>query len=268
MTSKPNPLVSSQAVSQKSRLISALLSPAVRLWLRSQTESVEQLEFQIVGSDRQILSGHIPGITIAAAKVVYQGIQLGQISLNAQEIRINLGQVLKGKPLQLLAVVPVTGEFCLSEADLNASLSSPLLAGALRDLLLPLLRASAVNAQTGKLWGDRLTDFQHLRASIQGDRLLLMGQLLIDSDAGAGEPLPFTISTGLQILEGRRLRFAHPQWLTHPGEPESQLLSRHIPTLTAFDQFEADLGSDVNLRELAIADGKILCQGSINVVPA
>jgi LmeA-like phospholipid-binding len=263
MNSDSNPVFSPK----RSRLISTMLSPAIRLWLRSQVEFVEHLEFQIAGGDRQILSGYIQGITVAATQVVYQGIHLKQIALNAQEIRVNLGQVLKGKPLQLLAVVPVEGEACLSEADLNASLQAPLLAQALRDLLLPLLRASIVDAQTGQ-WGDRLTNFQDLQASIQGDRLLLMGQLLTDAYPASGEPIPFAISTGLQILEGRRLRFAHPQWLPHSDNSESQLLARYIPTLAAFDQFEADLGAEVNLRELAIVDGKIFCQGRVNVVPA
>jgi hypothetical protein len=259
MSLDANPVVSSQ----RSRLISAVLSPAIRLWLRSQVESIEQLEFQMVGGDRQILSGYIPGMTVAATQVVYQGIHLRQIALSAQEIRVNLGQVLKGKPLQLLAVVPVEGNICLSAADLNASLQAPLLSQALRDLLLPLLRASLVDAQTGKLWGDRLTDFRQLQALIQGDRLVLTGQLL--TEAASEQPIPFAISTGLQILEGRRLRFAHPQWLPNPDAPGSQ---SNLPTLTAFDPFEADLGSEVNLEKLTIANGQILCQGRVNVVPA
>jgi predicted phage tail protein len=126
----------SQLQSHASRIISRILSPAVRLWLRSQVEQVEDLQFQIEGGDRQILSGHIPRVAIAARQVVYQGLHLSQMDLAGTGIRINLGQVLKGKPLKLLEIVPVEGEMQLQEADLNASLRAPILSGAVSELLV------------------------------------------------------------------------------------------------------------------------------------
>ncbi|MCY7282618.1 MAG: DUF2993 domain-containing protein, partial [Cyanobacteria bacterium CAN_BIN43] len=124
-------------------LISKVLSPAVRLWLRSQVESIEELDFQIEGSDRQILAGYIPKVAIAARQAVYQGLNLSQIDLVGETIRINLKQILQGKPLKLMDVVPIRGSLFWNEADLNASLKSPLLANALEEFFLTWLKESS-----------------------------------------------------------------------------------------------------------------------------
>ena len=104
-------------------LISKVLSPALRLWLRSQVESVAELNFSIQGKDRQILTGYIPSISLNSSRAVYQGLHLGEVELLGENIRINIGQVLKGKPLQLLEPIQVTGQVRLDQADLEASLS-------------------------------------------------------------------------------------------------------------------------------------------------
>ncbi|PSB25836.1 DUF2993 domain-containing protein, partial [filamentous cyanobacterium Phorm 46] len=57
---------------QGSRIASAVLSPAVQLWLRSQVQQVDELKVKIEGSDRQILSGTIPKVTAAARGAVYK----------------------------------------------------------------------------------------------------------------------------------------------------------------------------------------------------
>jgi len=71
------------------------------------------------GSDRQILHGTIPRVSILARHAVYQGLHLTQIQLVGEGIRTNLGQVL-GQPLRLLEPVPVA-ELLLHESALNAS---------------------------------------------------------------------------------------------------------------------------------------------------
>ncbi|NEQ43643.1 MAG: DUF2993 domain-containing protein [Leptolyngbya sp. SIOISBB] len=108
-----------------SRIISRVLPPAIRLWLSTQLEYVENLQFQIQGRDREILSGHIPEIYLSAQKAVYQGIHLSQAAATARSIQVNLGQVMRRKPLRLLAPFPISGEVELTEADFNDSLQSP-----------------------------------------------------------------------------------------------------------------------------------------------
>ena len=238
-----------------SQLISKVLSPAIRLWLRSQVESIETLEFQIQGGDRQVLSGYIPSVAIAATQVVYQGFHLSEIALTAQEIRVNLGQVIKGKPLRLLAVVPVSGKATLQQADLNASLRSPELAEAFNEVVLPLLRSCLTEVELQQLPASSLSA-EPPQIEIQPDRLLLKTAF-----QGKDKLLPFVLRTGIRVVEGSRLQFDRPERLfpdrlTEPGEP--------LPLLQGF---EIDLGSEVELRSIVLAAGKIFCEGQINVIP-
>ena len=130
----------SQEPLKQSRIISKVLTPALRLWLRSQVEQVEDLQINIQAGDRLLLTGHIPKVSLSARRAVYQGLYVRQIQLVAETIRINLGQVLKGKPLRLLEPVPVTGELLVEEVDLNASLQGTLLPNALTEFLMTLLK--------------------------------------------------------------------------------------------------------------------------------
>ena len=57
---------------RSSGLISKVLAPAVRLWLKSQTEHLEDLKLSIQAGDRQILSGKIPRIEASVVAAVYQ----------------------------------------------------------------------------------------------------------------------------------------------------------------------------------------------------
>jgi len=116
------------------QLIGKLLSSAIRLWLHTQVERVETLKVHIVGGDRPLLAGKLTGIQVQAHGVVYRGLHFTQIHLNADQVSINLGQVLRGKPFTLLDPVPVTCHLTLTERDLNASLQSPLLMGVIQDL--------------------------------------------------------------------------------------------------------------------------------------
>ena len=110
-----------------SRIIGRILPAAVRLWLRSQVEQVEHLSVVLEGRDRDIISGYLPGVSVSAMRTIYRGIHIGELRLSAQDIRINVGQVVRGKPLRLMQIFPVIGEVALSAADLNASLGSALL---------------------------------------------------------------------------------------------------------------------------------------------
>ena len=63
--------------------LSSLLSAAVRLWLRSQVEAAETLKIEFSGKNRQLLRGEIPSLDVEAAGVIYQGLHLGQVWLQA-----------------------------------------------------------------------------------------------------------------------------------------------------------------------------------------
>ncbi|MDX1977151.1 MAG: DUF2993 domain-containing protein [Pseudanabaenaceae cyanobacterium bins.68] len=113
----------------------SLLVPILKLWLRSQLETCAQLEVKISGSDRQLWQGLIPWAEVGGGRVVYQGLHLTEVKLVAREIKLNIPELLKGESLRLLAAIAVELELCLSAADLDACLGSPLLKNQLRQSL-------------------------------------------------------------------------------------------------------------------------------------
>lgn len=218
-----------------------MLSPAVGLWLRSQVQQVSDLEVKISGSDHQILHGIIPSLSISARHAVYQGLHLTQIQLRGLGIRTNLGQVLRGQPLQVLEPVPVFCELLLQESDLNASLQSPLLANALSELLLTLLPSSY--SVDGLTWH---------KISIDGCELVVSATLAADTS----NPTPVVIRTGLKA-NCHELHMEQPQIQTQVGLP-----------LVNLDSFKLDLGPEVTIEELTLSSGQLVCCGRINVIPA
>lgn len=220
-----------------------MLSPAVRLWLRSQVQQVSDLEVKILGSDWQILHGTIPRVSISAHHAVYQGLHLTQIQLLGEGIRTNLGQVLRGQPLRLLEPVPVFAKLLLQESDLNASLQSPLLANALTELLGMLLPSSY------------LIDGQAVCHKIGIDN----GQLIVSVTLAdrTSHPTPVVIRTALQLVSCHELQLEQPQIQTQAGL-----------SLVNLDSLKLDLGSEVSITELTLTSGQLVCCGRINIIPA
>ncbi|USR91539.1 DUF2993 domain-containing protein [Phormidium yuhuli AB48] len=140
--------------------LSSLLSAAVRLWLRSQVEAAETLKIEFSGKNRQLLRGEIPSLDVEAAGVIYQGLHLGQVWLQAGAVRLNLKQLLKGEPLRLLQPVPVQLRLTLHERDLTASLNSPLLQQASHEVFQGILPNEI--------------DWSQVKIQLQGDRLHLI----------------------------------------------------------------------------------------------
>ena len=241
---------------KQSRIISRVLSPAVRLWLRSQLEQVEDLQFTITAGDRQLLSGTIPGVTVAASKAVYQGLHLSQVEVSAENIRTNLRQVLQGQPLRLQASFPIQGTVFLQEADLNASLKSPLLRGGIVEFLLILLDAGLAAANL-PLPPAEAVSLGETQLQIGSDRLTLATTLL----ANGWAPNPIILNTGFRLQNGNRLQLHHPQRLPFLGATEGV-------TIDSLDGYTFDLGSEVNLEQLQLENGRIFCRGRVNVNPA
>ncbi len=234
---------------RRSQIISTVVSPAVRLWLRSQVEQVERLEFKLVGGDRQILTGDIPSVSIAASHAVYQGLHLSEIQLEGRDIRFNLGQVFKGKPLRLLAPIPVVGQLWLTESDLQASLESSLLSNALRELVETLLKSGDRPNQTDSL-KDREIHWQKI--NIDTDQLTLTG--VITNPATL--PIPIGIRAGLGLASHQELQLNPLQIELDPDQPPIHL-----------DGFRIDLGSEVDIQELSLIPGRLICRGRLTVIP-
>ena len=225
----------------KIRIITQVLTTALKLWLRSQVSQISELEVEIKASDRQILSGRIPSVSIFATHAVYQGLLITQIQLIAENIRINIGSVLKGKPLRLLETVPVVGDLIIDEKDLNASLSSDLLSTALSDLLVKVLPTHYPQSQPVN-WQEIL---------LENNQIILQGMKVTNS-----ETIPLKICLGLQLLSGHDLQVAHIKIKPDQGD---KLEGNH--------KYNLDLGSDVDIQELTLIPGKLVCRGRINVNP-
>jgi len=240
--------------SKQHGLISKVLSPAVGLWLRSQLEHVEDLHLSIEAGDRQILTGAIDRVTASARSAVYQGLHLSQAALTGVGIRTNLRQVLRGKPLRLLEAFPVTGEVCLTEADLNASLQAPLLANAVIDFLLTLLNADPESELSDRA-GESI-QLQEPQAVLGDGHITFTASLM----AASGTATAVVIRTGLRIEQGNQLKLDRPQWLPHAN-------ARQGFPLKDLDGLTFDLGSDVKLEQLTLAMGQILCCGQLMVRP-
>jgi hypothetical protein len=235
--------------SKKSRIISTVLSPALQLWLRSQVEQIEALQFKVMGGDRQILSGHIPTVTVTANHAVYQGLHLSRIQLEGTDIRVNLSQVIKGKPLQLLAPVPVVGQLLLQQTDLQASLQAPLLSKALTELLDTLVKSDETTNLVDYIKAKQVT-WQQI--DIDAEQLTLRGNLA-DTDLRTA---PLVIRAGLQLVTPSVLQLNPLQIQIEPVLPAKN-----------FTAFQIDLGRDVELQELTLSSGQLICGGRLNVIP-
>ncbi|MEB3293215.1 MAG: DUF2993 domain-containing protein [Synechococcales bacterium] len=257
-------------------LISKILAPAIRFWLKSQVEQIEQLQLDIEAGDRQFLSGRIPKVTLAAQGALYQGIHLSQAQLVGENIHVNLGQVLRGKPLQLLEPFPIALNLFLTEADLNLSLQAPLLATALKGFLLNLLQSSgdlmpthasvASSAQSERSAQPDISpspasppvdlNLQNLKLTLEESRLCLSAQLISHS----GTVTPIALRTGLQLHQTNQLILHQPQWLPHPTA------KRGLP-LDDLEGYPIFLGETTQLDYLTLQAGSLECQGQLQVNP-
>ncbi|TVR14028.1 MAG: DUF2993 domain-containing protein [Phormidium sp. GEM2.Bin31] len=212
--------------------LSSLLSGAVRLWLRSQVEQAQTLKIEFSGKNRQLLRGEIPSIEVEAAGVIYQGLHLGQVLLQAGAVRLNLKQLLKGEPLRLLQPVPVQINLTIHEQDLTASLASPLLQEATREVFQGILP----NAM----------DWSGVTIQLRGDRLHLLTPQGLHLTTHLAIP-PQDDTPQIQLQDIQVQRDGHDSIQTFP--------SRDIP-----------LDATVSIEDLTCHDGLLHLSGSLQVI--
>ena len=220
----------------------SVLAPACRVWLRSQVSHANDIQVDITGSSLQILGGTIPRVAVVAEGAIYQGLSLGSIDLVAENIRINLPQVLKGQPLGLLEPISITAEVKFSEQDLQSSLTAPLLSQAITDLFTQILGANSRQLAWTVDWN---------QVQIAPQMLILQGDLIT-----AGQTVPIEISMGIAISNGQILHLNPLKISCSIDLPGSNINSHQI-----------DLGDDVNITQLQLSTGELICRGGIMVNP-
>jgi len=250
---------------KEGRIIGRVLPGAVKLWLRTQVEQIDSLVIDLSGRDRQLLSGYIPGLAIAAEGVVYKGLNLSRVQLGADDIRINLGQVVRGKPLRLMERFPVKGQVMLSDQDFAASVLSPLLAEGLADFWRSLVQlpdfAQAVEARYGvrSLQPDTRL---HQSAIGLGDRCLALS--FYPQSQGKIDQQPISIGTELAVVSGHFLKLVSPCWLDDMSMLSD--LSQGEP-IEALSDFRLDLGEDTQITQLTLQPTQLTCMGQVMVRP-
>jgi hypothetical protein len=224
------------------KLVSKILTPALKFWLSLQLDSIENLQLTLTGGNRQILSGSIPGVLISASHAMYQGIHLSQIFLEGTGIRFNIGEVLQGQPLHLIDPVPVNAQLQLTQGDIDASLKSLLFNQGIQEFLEAWLHSVA-------------TAWEQLQINLDQDRLTLTGlcQPAIAPETEGKKSA--VLQTGLEIRNGHQLYLVNPQL---------QIAGQEIIDL---ENFSWDFGSEVMIAGLKLLPGQLICQGQIMVTP-
>lgn len=245
--------------SQGSRLISRVLPVAIKLWLQTQLDEIGELAFEIQATDRQVLSGCIPGVSLSAQQAVYQGVRITDVTAQATGIEINIGQVLRGKSLRLKQAFPVEGRVAFDGDSLGASSTESVLAEGLLEFWQTLLAKENVAAEVASHYGAaappqdlQLGQYQS-KLEISGTELVLY---LMQRQAGTGSDIK--LRGGVDVDQGHILRLASARWCLPTGE--------QVPS-ESLKGFGWNLGEQADLRSLTIQNDRLTCQCKIMVQP-
>lgn len=232
----------------KQRIVKVLV-PALRFWIKTQVDAVTDLQVQIQSGDRALLSGKIEQVQLQAQNVIYKGLHIRDVTVTASNIQINLGQILRGKPLRLLAPVPVEGEIQLDQSDLNASVNADLLANALTELVTNFLQLDLAKTGTPPV---RLTSAQ---IQLGTNQVILQGKVVDDQQ----QQQLVGIQTHLTLSSPQVLLFHDMAWL-----PDIPACDRKPET---WQDIQIDLGQDVTLHQLLLTRGQLQCRASLTIMP-
>ncbi len=235
-------------VKHKSEIISRFLNPALKFWVRSQLQDIETLNIEIHGGDRNILRGKIETVFLQAEKANYQGIYINHALVKTEEIAVNLGGILRGKPLKLLHPILAEGELKLQKNDLQKSIKSELLTQGLIDLVALLLEHKAIENHHQIL---EEYSFNWQDITLFSDKFIITG--IIENKKA--EKNTIIITADLSLKNDHTLLF-------NPVEIQGILSSE----IMVIDSFEVDLGNEVAIESLIINEQELFCQGKIKIV--
>ena len=64
-----------------------VLAGALRLWIRSQCDSLGSLELELIGSSWSLLRGRLDGVSLKARDACFQGLPLQSVNLSSGPMR-------------------------------------------------------------------------------------------------------------------------------------------------------------------------------------
>lgn len=196
----------SAGASASSGPLLSLLASGLELWIRQQCDAVESLELQLHGSALQLLRGRLEGVTLLARRVVFNALEIELMELRSEAIQVQVGNLLKGKALQLDHPFLVRGQAAFTGEGLSRSLAAPQWRS-LGDQLAETLLG--------------LSPLQDLR--IVRDSLVLAAQASVDNQRVELETRPRAVDGDLEILA---LQGDHGYRL--PGDPNIRIEAANL----------------------------------------
>jgi hypothetical protein len=168
--------MANDADSQRSSPVLQLLASGLQFWIRQQCEAVESLELQLHGSSLGLLRGRLDGVSLVARRVVFSSLEIEMVELRSDAIQVQVGNLLRGRAVQLDHPFQIEGYAAFSGPGLSRSFCTP---------QWRPLGDQLVDALLG------LTPLQKL--SIERDRLVLQAQ------ERRCETTPRAVDGGLQL---------------------------------------------------------------------
>lgn len=173
-----------------------LLASGLQRWIRSQCDSVEDLNLSLQGSAFALLKGRLKGVTLQARRVQFQQLPLNRADLQSGELKASLRPGQPNQPVQLEEPFLVSGEVVLSGTELNQALATDRwrwLGDLLSERLMGLtpLRSLAIDNDILKLTADVITGKDPVRrrfrlkaeqGTIRVDHCDAEGSMLIPMD--------------------------------------------------------------------------------------
>ena len=113
------------AESQRSSPVLQLLASGLQLWIRQHCEAVESLELQLHGSSLGLLRGRLEGVSLVARRVVFSSLEIEMVELRSDAIQLQMGNLLRGRAVQLDHPFEISGSVAFSGAGLSRSMCTP-----------------------------------------------------------------------------------------------------------------------------------------------
>jgi len=96
-----------------------LLASGLQFWIRQQCEAVENLELQLHGSSLGLLRGRLDGVSLVARRVVFSSLEIERVELRSDAIEVQVGNLLRGRAVQLDQPFAIAGTVVFSAAGLG-----------------------------------------------------------------------------------------------------------------------------------------------------
>lgn len=183
---------SSQQAEGRSGPMLSLLARGLELWLHQQCDAIEDLEIALEGSAAELLRGRLEGVRLTARRVVYQRLEIEQVNLRSEAIRVRMGALLRTRQLQLDNTFRVRGQVVFSAEGLTRSFAAPpwsALGDALAEELLGLAPLGGL-----RIRDDRLILLAAGSGAVAGSRS--------GSRSGPGEGETIELATQVAAVDG------------------------------------------------------------------